>query len=93
MSDTERALQVQRRGLFWAVSSGAYRDSLELILRNKVDRNRHQYFERRQERHKVYPLSVWDIVQTDLTGTEKASLRQSLKSSGTQCSVQSCEAM
>lgn len=38
MSDTERALQVQRRGLFWAVSSGAYRDSLELLLRNKVDR-------------------------------------------------------
>lgn len=38
MSGTERVFQVQRRVLFWAVSCGAYRNNLELILRNKVDK-------------------------------------------------------
>lgn len=39
------------------------------------------------------PLSVWDIVQTDWTSTAEASLRQGQKSSGTQYTVQDCEAI
>lgn len=38
MSDRERVLQVQKRVLFWTVSSGAHRNNLELTLRNKVDK-------------------------------------------------------
>lgn len=78
----------------WAVCSGAYRNSLELRLRNKVDKKEEKpVWWKKAGRHKVYPLSVWDIMQADWPGTAKASLRQGLKSSGTQYAVQDCEAI